>query len=502
MNTRWRRAVSTGLCTCLALTSLAGCSKKESFDAAAAAITVNDTAISAGLVKFATHYMQSQYETMYANFGYTGIINEDLYGSGSTLGDTIKESITEELTQLVLAEQHMDEYGVSLSDEQKAAASEAAAAFIEANDAETLELISADQETVTRYLELLAIQSVMEEAMSADVDTEVSDEEAAQRKVQYTLFTIAAETEAETEEDTEDETELAAEDGTEEDAAADTEETPDETAVQAETESEASETAELTENDTTKTQAAAETESEVSEAADTEAESIEASEDESAEAASEDETAEYVEEETETESETEDEATREARAKAKAKAEEMIAKIQAGEDFETASAEVDADAYCGTTTFDAEDTYRQVLIDATEGLPDGTLVETPVEASSGYYVVYLETQIDRDATDAEKENIVSERKSDRVSELYEEWEEDGEVTTDSDVLESIVFEFSLTIEYATEAEEDTDAEEVSEAASDEETEEVSEAETDAETEAVSEAETDAQTENVSETETE
>lgn len=44
---------------------------------------------------------------------------------------------------------------------------------------------------------------MMEKEMSADVDTEVSDEEAAQRKIQYVLFTpitdedLAAETETE-----------------------------------------------------------------------------------------------------------------------------------------------------------------------------------------------------------------------------------------------------------------------------------------------------------------
>ena len=54
-----------GLSACLALGMLSGCSKKETFQADAAAITVNGDEISAGLVKFATHYSQALMESMY-----------------------------------------------------------------------------------------------------------------------------------------------------------------------------------------------------------------------------------------------------------------------------------------------------------------------------------------------------------------------------------------------------------------------------------------------------
>lgn len=491
MNIGWKKAVSVGLCTCLALTGLSGCSKKESFDAAATAITVNDGTVSAGLLKFAVHYMQSQYETMYANYGYTGIINQDIYGTGSTLGDSIKDGMVEELTHLLLAEQHMEEYGLSLSDEQKKAASDAAAAFIADNDAEIMEKMAADQETVERYLELVTMQSMVEDAMTADVDTEVSDEEAAQRKIQYTLFTVAAEKESETEENTEDVSEAvseAAEEMTEADTAKETE-------VQTESGSEAPETAALTENDTAKTQSAAETETEAPEtdAAEGSTEATEAI------------PVAETESETETEAETEDAETREARAKAKLKAEALIEKLKAGEDFETASSEVDSNAYCGTTTFGADDESRKELIAATDGLADGTLVETPVETSTGFYVVRLETQVDREATDQEKENIVNERKNDRITELYEEWESDSEISSDSDVISKIVFDFSLAVQSESEA--DTEAEDITEAVTEytpdaAESENLTESATEVWTESTAEAETEAGTEGATEAVTE
>ena len=168
---------------------------------------------------------------------------------------------------------------------------------------------------------------------------------------------------------------------------------------------------------------------------------------------------------------------------------------------------MDEDATCSTMTFGADDEYYQELIDATEGLADGTIVETPVEVSSGYYVVKLVTQLDREATDTEKESIVNQRKDDRLEELYTEWEENGTVSPDEEVLAKIVFNFSLTQYYEAETE----------AASEEATEAVSEAEAETETEteaavtesaetetetAAAEAETDAAAETESEAVTE
>ena len=132
-----------------------------------------------------------------------------------------------------------------------------------------------------------------------------------------------------------------------------------------------------------------------------------------------------AETEAESETETEDPETAAAKAKAYDKAVAMIEKIQAGEEFAAASEEVDPDATCSTMTFGESD-GQEALLEATDGLADGTLVEEPVETDSGYYVVYLETQLDREATDAEKEQIVEQRKQDQISELYTQWQEDSE----------------------------------------------------------------------------
>lgn len=475
MNKGLKKTVVLGLSAVLTMSSLAGCSKKEekTFDAAQTAVTINGTEISAGTVKFMTHYMQAATESFYDQYFGAGSMNMAIDEEGTTLGEMMKEQNIASLTSMVLMEQHMEEYGVALTDEEKTAISEAAAAFLADNDEEVLTKMGATQEDVERYLELNTIQVKMNPAMSADVDTEVSDEEAAQRRIQYTLF--VAETEAETEEEAADETEAetSAETAgeTEEETTAETVGETEEAAAETVAETE-SETAVLDENETTKTKSAAETESEALTEDTTEAE--------------------------ETETETEDPAMVAAMEEAYAKAEQAIALIKDGEDFETAIKSIDEDLTARELTFDSESTsVVDALITATEGVADDTLVEVPVAGSTGYYVVKVISQLDREATDSKKESIVEERKEERVTELLNEWEEAAEITQDDEVLAQIVFDFSLSLE------EETETESVTEAASDTESESetASEAESESET-AAAETESESETEAAADTESE
>ena len=482
MKNRLKKIAVIGLSACLALGTLSGCSKKETFQADAAAITVNGDEISAGLVKFATHYSQALMESMYKMYmGVEDPMDSDIYGNGSTLGSMIKDDVVSTLERLVLAEQKMSDYNVELTDDEKAAVTEAATRFMDENGEEVLNQMGATQEVVERYLTLRLIQSKMEPQMSADVDTEVSDDEAAQRKIRYTLF--RAETEAETESETGTEAESSTEETTEAVSEAGTE---GETSVETE-----AETAAMTEEQTVKTKSSAETETETASEAASEAAETETGSEAATEAS---------ETETETETETEDPAMVAAKAEALAKAEDLIAKVKDGEDFETASAEVDADATCSTLTFGSDSTsVVEGLITATEGLDDGTLVETPIEIDSGYYVAQVISKIDREATDKQKETIVEQRKSDRISELYTEWKDAAEITEDSDILAQITFDFSLTQE--TEASTEATTEAATEAGSESATENASEATTEAGSEATTEAATEAaETESESESE--
>ena len=484
-----KKAAALGLCTGLVVTSLAGCSKKAEFDAEATAITVNDDTIPVGVMNFAIRYNQANYESLYMSLGLTDPFNQDMYGAGTTLGDDMKSLMTTELTQALLAEQKMEEYDVALTDEQKNSITSAAKTFVEANDEEVLKELGTTQEHVERYLELSMERILMEEQMSADVDTEVSDEEAAQRKIQYTLFTpitdeqLEAQTETETEaaeteaavetetEAAETETEAAVE--TETEAAAETE---TETAAETEAATEAeSETAGLTEKEDVKTQSADETESEAQTDAQTEAES-EAQSDA----------------ETETETETEDPEAVEAMERARVQAEEMLKKLKDGEEFEKAAEDMGKTA--SSTTFGADYSITE-LVEATDGLADGTLVGAPVKTESGYYVVRVVSEFDREATDAKKETIVEQRRQEQISSLYTQWQEEAKVSADEKVIETITFDYHLT--QPTEAQ----TEAVSEAQTQAESETAAQAETQIESETAAQAEMQTESETAAQAET-
>ena len=71
----------------------------------------------------------------------------------------VRDSVIETMEEFYIVEAHAEELGISLSDEEKAAAAESAKAFLAANDQKTLSAMSADEPTVTHVLELMALQS-------------------------------------------------------------------------------------------------------------------------------------------------------------------------------------------------------------------------------------------------------------------------------------------------------------------------------------------------------
>ncbi len=512
MRTGLKRGLVLGLTACMAVTSLAGCSKSKSgADASATIATLDGEKIDAGVANFFLRYQQAEFESSYGTFlkSYYGtdIWNADLTSSGIPYGETFKQEIMTSLEKMLLAEKHMGDYGVELTDEDKAAITQAAKDFIAANGEEVLEKMNATQENVERVLTLYTIQKKMEPQMSADVDTEVSDEEAAQRTVSYVRFTAQTEAETEAESETETDTEeVSTEAGSE---ASETEsELPAETQAETETETEKGTEAALTETSAAKTGAAdkAETESETETAAETESEAVtEASTESGSEVSTEAES----ETETETETETEDPAMAAAKEKARAEAEAFLADVKGQDDFAAAAAEIaeTSDSIATSSyTFGDDDTYPDsAIISATKGLEDDTLVDEVIEVSNSYYVLHVDDAFNEEATDNKKTEIVNQRKTDAINALYDEWISAAEFTIDEEELGKLAFDLSLMLETEAQTEAATEAatETESETGAETETEAVTEKETETESEAVTEAaETETATETVAETETE
>lgn len=437
-----KRILAAGMCASMAMGLLTGCSSSNDEVVA----KMGDTKLTLGEANFMLRYSQAQTQSyLGAMFGEgTNVFQQDLTGSGQAYGETVKESVLNDLKDMTILEQHMSDYNVELTDEDKAAIEEAAKQFIADNSKDVLKEMSATEETVSRILTLYTIQSKMETAIEADVDTEVSDEEAAQKTIQYAYFTIP-----ETESETEDATEATSAD----ESASETE-TGTEAVSETETETEA----------TSESETVAETETEVT--SETEAASEAASEE-----TSEDTT------ESETEESAEKKETRET-------VQGIIDAVQGGETLEDAVKAADESKSLTSYSYGAdEETLNENLKNAADALSDGEIASEPVEGENGFYVVQMVSTFDRDATDQKKEEIIKDRKKELYDNKIAEWDTES-FDINEKVWDKVTFEEIFTLKQE-ETESETGTESASEASRD--TEGISEGESASETEGVTEA---------------
>lgn len=180
--------------------AVSGCGKGVTLDGTETAATLDDTTnMTLGEFNLMLRYQEAQMETYYAAMlGTSNVYAQDLSGTGTIYGETAKETLLADFEELYVLEAEAPNYGVELTDEEKTAITEAAAQFAEDNSEEVRNVLGADQATVERVLTLLTIQDKMYDALTADVDTEVSDEEAAQKRIAYVYMSAAG---TETDED-------------------------------------------------------------------------------------------------------------------------------------------------------------------------------------------------------------------------------------------------------------------------------------------------------------
>ena len=186
MNQWKKRVTALGLAGMLAVTGLTGCGSMNNDDVVA---TVGESEIKLGVANFYARMQQAQYETYYA--GMMGTTGEELWAKetdGKTYEQSVKSDMIKSLENIYILEQHASEYDVVLSEDEKKAIEKAAEEFDENNALEDKEAVSGYNKYVKKVLELLTIQSKMEDVMTADVDTEVSDDEAAQKAMKYVFY--------------------------------------------------------------------------------------------------------------------------------------------------------------------------------------------------------------------------------------------------------------------------------------------------------------------------
>ena len=319
-----KRAAAVTAAGVLAAASVTGCS--GSIDTDAVVATVGDEEITMGVANFYARLTQGEYETYYASM--MGMTAEDMwaqeYDEDSTFEEQTKDSIMDSLEDMYVLSQHASDYDIALTEDEENAISDAAEQFDADNTDEAKEAVSGYKKDIEKVLELVTIQNKMDSAMKEGVDEEVSDEEAAQKSMQYALFSYT------TTDDSGNSTELK----------------------------------------------------------DEEKEAL------------------------------------------KTTAQGLVDRVRAGEDFAAVAEELGVEAQ--TATFDSESTSpNEDLIAAADALANEGDVTELVETDSGIYVGELTSLLDREATDAEKETIVEQRRQDQYDSLLQEWKDaiDIEVNT-------------------------------------------------------------------------
>lgn len=174
----------------LAVTSLTGCGSSVNNDAAVS--TVGEEKIPFGVANFYARMQQAQYETYYA--GMMGTSAEDMWkqqvDKDKTYEEMVKEGVMNNLEDVYLVDQHAKDYKVELTKEEQEAIKKAAEKFVADNDEKTRKAISGSEEYITELLEKLTLQNKMTKEMTADVDQNVSDDEAAQKAMDYVFFSF------------------------------------------------------------------------------------------------------------------------------------------------------------------------------------------------------------------------------------------------------------------------------------------------------------------------
>ena len=193
MNTILKKLSAVGLSAVLTAGMLAGCGAKDApvkIDGSKVVTTVNDEEVQLGVVSFYAKYQQAYLFQMYSSYFGTAEIFDTPATSSSdqTYGEQMRDSVLENVEDLVLLSQHAEEYGVSLTEEELKKIDGVAQAYIDENSEEVREEIGASFDNVVTLLKLQTVQSKMYEPLGEEVDQNVSDEEAQQSTVSYVVI--------------------------------------------------------------------------------------------------------------------------------------------------------------------------------------------------------------------------------------------------------------------------------------------------------------------------
>lgn len=171
---------------------LTGCGEKK-LDGSKTVATVDGTEIPLGVVSLSVRDGQMQTEAMYRS--YMGGSDFDIWDTeaekGKTYGEQLVEQALEDVELMYIMKEKAADYDVELTDDDEKAIEEAAASFMEANSDEAIADLAVTEDQVKTFLELETYKQRIHDPIIADVDKDVSDEEAQQSSFSYVSISTA-----------------------------------------------------------------------------------------------------------------------------------------------------------------------------------------------------------------------------------------------------------------------------------------------------------------------
>lgn len=410
------KAVCAVLAASMAAAGLTGCGS-ENVDGTKTALTVNDESITLGQANFMLRYQQASmynyYAQLYSMYGMQ--MPSEMYDQegddGKTQGETFKDQSLETIEKELLMRQHAEEYGVSITDEEKAQAKEAAQAFADKNGEDVMNKLHATVEDIQDALELYVIQTRIYDPIIADVDTNVSDEEAKQTSISYiTVSTAGTETD---------------EDGKTIDL------TDDEKAAKKEIaqrfldllkESEDPANASFTDlrkelNDQLNAENTADSsDSEDKKDGDASASSSTSASSDSASASASSSTSDS------SASTSSSSSTAASSSSSSDSSASEVSYLTASETSFGTGSEKDDDDTCS---------LGDAVAEAVTGLNDGEYYDGVIEGENAYYVIRVDKAFDEDKTETRRQTIISNRKSDKYNDTLDGWVKESDIKVES-----------------------------------------------------------------------
>ena len=192
MKTMTKRTAVAALTGVMAVGMLTGCGEKK-LDGAKTVATVDGTEISLGLVSLSVREGQAQTEAMYKSFmgGQDYSIWSMDAEDGKTYGEQAVEQSLKDIELMYIMKEKAADYKVEVTEDDEKKIADAAAAFMEANSEDTIQELAVSEDQVKTFLELQTYKSRMHDPIIADVDKNVSDEEAQQSSFTYVSISTA-----------------------------------------------------------------------------------------------------------------------------------------------------------------------------------------------------------------------------------------------------------------------------------------------------------------------